>query len=410
MQEVALAYMDDTLKIDFPESSQVDIFKPLSSDNSLDFASFAEAYKNSDASSYLNSGNLLIVVNDAHRSTPTSLILKWFKKLSPKQFSSATFLVACGTHKLPSEKECITIFGDLYDEIKESLYFHDCHNADELKSIGKDTFGEEVFLNKKLFSHDKVWTINTVEPHYFAGYTGGRKSLVPGLADFKTIERNHNLANSLDCSPTKLQGNPMAEHLDSILDMIDQTNIISLQIVTDKENRISDLFFGSLKSSFEKAVKSASAVYVNKCSSLYDLLILEIATPLDRSIYQAQKALENCHAVVKEGGAVIICSACKDGIGSEHFYKLAENWDAKTNKPKNGKLTFGSHKLKRVIEIGKHINIFLKSTLADDIVIKLFYTPIEDVSGYVEHAFCKNEKLKIGVVYDAAHLVLIKEN
>ncbi len=398
--------MDDTLKIDFPDSITVDTYKPMAIDYNMDYVSFKEAFLNSQISSLLGSENILIVVNDAHRSTPISLLLSWFKKFAPQQFNSATFLVACGTHKKPSDAEYIVIFGELYDEIKNSVYAHDCHNLEELQSIGIDSFGKEVFLNKKLFTHDKVWVINSVEPHYFAGFTGGRKSLVPGLADFNTIERNHNQANSLDCAPLKLQGNPVAEHLESILEMIDQKNIFSLQVVTDSNKKLAHLAFGSLKDSFYDAVNAAKKIYSITCDYQYDVLLLEILPPLDRSIYQAQKALENNQLLVKDNGAVIICSGCAEGIGSDYFYQLAENWDKKNNCPKDGKVTFGSHKIKRVNDIGKRINIFVKSTLDDDIVSTLFYTPIDNISNFIHELAAINKEIKIGVVYDAAHLVL----
>ncbi len=398
--------MDATLKIDFPDSVKVDIFKPLSTSLAVNYETFKKSCLNSDVLSYINSNNLLIVVNDAHRNTPTALVLEWFKKLAPQQFQSSTFLVACGTHKKPTQEEYKTIFGLLYDEIKEKIYYHDCHNSDELKSIGRDSFGEEVYVNSKLFDYNKVLIINSVEPHYFAGFTGGRKSLVPGLADFKTIERNHNLANSLDCSPMKLKGNPVAEHLESIVELVDQTHIYSLQIVSDSNKQISYVSFGTLTHSFENAVSAAKEMYSSKCTSEYDLLLLEILPPLDRSIYQAQKALENCQSLVKDKGSLIICSGCPDGIGSDFFFDLAQNWDSENNCPKDGKVTFGSHKLKRVNDISKRINVFVKSSLPDEIVSNLFYKPIENISEYITALTNNKKDLQIGVVYDAAHLVL----
>ena len=400
--------MDDTLKIDIPDFCSVDIFKPKLSDIILGFSDFKREFEEHQIASFLDNEKILIVVNDAHRSTPTAQILQWVKKLAPSVLSSATFLVACGTHKKPSEVEYLKIFGELYNELKDAIYYHDCHNTEELTLVGIDRFNQEFYLNKNVFEFEKVWFINSVEPHYFAGFTGGRKSLVPGLADFKTIERNHNLANSLECSPTKLVGNPMAEHLDSLLAMVDKKKFLSLQIVTDKNKNICMLSFGTLIDSFAKVVEKANEIYVPLCESAYDLLILEILPPLDRSIYQAQKALENCQMVVKDGGSIIICSGCKDGIGSEHFYKLAENWDAEKNCPKDGILTFGSHKLKRVNEISKRVHVYCKSTLSDKILSKLFYKSIDNVSAYIEEVSKKNENYKIGVAYDAAHIVLKK--
>ena len=187
----------------------------------------------------------------------------------------------------------------------------------------------------------------------------------------------------------------------------DITPVANAYVITaDSNKKLAHLAFGSLKDSFYDAVNAAKKIYSITCDYQYDVLLLEILPPLDRSIYQAQKALENNQLLVKDNGAVIICSGCTEGIGSDYFYQLAENWDKKNNCPKDGKVTFGSHKIKRVNDIGKRINIFVKSTLDDDIVSTLFYTPIDNISNFIHELAAINKEIKIGVVYDAAHLVL----
>ncbi|MFC1475225.1 lactate racemase domain-containing protein, partial [Candidatus Zixiibacteriota bacterium] len=216
-----LLYDNQKLNLDLPSSIRVETYSPGQADYPVTYDDFASACQKSNISTFLKDDSVLFIVNDAHRNTPTPQILEWFEKCIPGLLSKISFLVACGTHEPPTNEEYRKIFGNLYESVKERVSYHDCHNYDTLTKIGIDKFGEEVWINKKVLEHKKLFTINSVEPHYFAGYTGGRKSFFPGLADFKTIERNHNLANSLDCAPLKIKGNPMAEHLNNLLDILD---------------------------------------------------------------------------------------------------------------------------------------------------------------------------------------------
>ena len=404
--EIGLVYQGDSLKINLPESCTVDIFSPKSDSKAMTCENFIDAYSYNKADSFFEGSSLLVVVNDAHRNTPTAKILTWLKEYRPEIFNAASFLIACGTHEPPDDEQYYKIFGDLYQSIKERVSFHNCQDYDSMTKVGTDSFGEDFWINKKIFNYDKIFIINSVEPHYFAGFTGGRKSFVPGLADFETIERNHNLANSLDCAPMKLKGNPMAEHLESILDMIDTSNVLTLQIVYDSNINIKQFCFGTIRQAFEQAVGLAEKIYACPIKEQYDVALLEILAPLDKSVYQVQKALENGQFAVKDNGAAIVVSSCSDGIGSGHFYKLADKWDKESNKPKDGKLHFGSHKLSRVNAMGKRINVFLYSTQPDEVVSKVYYNALDNIEKYIAAQAIDKTDYRIAVVHDAAHTVM----
>ena len=403
---IELTYNNKPMNLNLPDSWTVDCFRQKSDESALGYEQFVKSLEQSGKRYFFDSESLLIVVNDAHRSTPTAQVLAWLTKWKPSLVSSADFLIACGTHKLPDESEKRKIFGELFDSVSPRIFSHDCHNKDEMQRIGQDSFGIDCFVNKQLFEYKHIFLINSIEPHYFAGYTGGRKSIVPGLADFETIERNHNLANSMDCMPLKLKGNPMAEHLESIVANLNQDNVFTLQIVYDNKKRIKNFCFGSLKDAFQNGVSHANEMYAIPIEERYDAAILEILPPLDANIYQAQKALENNQTAVADNGVAVILSACAEGIGSEFFYKLAESWDAESNKPKDGKLHFGSHKLARVNQIGHRITTGLSSTQPDEIVSKVFYKPVKNVQDFLIEKGNDKNNYRVAVVYDAAHTVL----
>ncbi|RME20868.1 MAG: DUF2088 domain-containing protein, partial [Candidatus Zixiibacteriota bacterium] len=223
----------------------------------------------------------LVVVNDAYRHTPTETVLTWLEESIPGVLGKARFLVATGTHPRPSEAQSAKVFGKLLSRIRSRVNAHDCRDTECMVCVGKDRFGEEVFLNRAVLEADPVLIIGSVEPHYFAGFTGGRKSLFPGLADFATIERNHNLAAALDCRPLRLAGNPVSEHLDELLALVDTSHVISAQVVLDSTGAIGGLFVGDVRESFNQAVHLAHQLYAHRAATPYDLVLTELLSPLD---------------------------------------------------------------------------------------------------------------------------------
>jgi nickel-dependent lactate racemase len=272
--------------------------------------------------------------------------------------------------------------------------------------VGRDRFNCEVFLNSAVLRAGQVIAIGSVEPHYFAGYTGGRKSIFPGLTDLATVERNHNLANSLEAAPLKLAENPMAEHLDELMGLIDQDKLFGIQIVTDARHQVAGVFCGSLAKGFRDAVGLAQDIFAHSVTHKYDVVLCELLPPLDKNLYQVQKALENCQAAVADGGSAVVVAACEEGIGSDYFFDLAAKWDRDLNIPRDGKPTFGSHKLSRVNSIGKRIGVRLYSRLSDELPRRVFYEPLHDIERFLKERAEKRTLLRMAVVHDAGHTVL----
>jgi nickel-dependent lactate racemase len=272
--------------------------------------------------------------------------------------------------------------------------------------LGTDSFQGEVWLNRQIKESQATIIIGSVEPHYFAGFTGGRKSIFPGLTDLATIERNHNLANSLDAAPLKLEGNPVAEHLDELMGLISAENMLTIQLVQDTTHQILGCFCGNLHNAYREAVDLSRQVYAHKIKRKYDLVIAEMLPPLDNNLYQAQKALENCQLAVKDGGTIVIVSACDGGIGSDFFFELADKWDRERNESSDGHQYFGSHKLSRVNTLSKRIDIRLVSHLSDKDIRRVYYEPLDNLEKFIYSTMSECEKNNMAVVHDAGHTVL----
>ena len=150
-------------------------------DNPIDILPFEQFIQNSE--------KLLIIVNDATRPTPTKKVLKFIYPILSKH-PKIKFLVATGVHRAPNEEEYNFIFGNYYKKFKDKIFAHDSRNNNDMVYLGKSKNGTEMFINKLVTEMKNIIVIGSVEPHYFAGYTGGRKSFLPGVASYKTIEMN----------------------------------------------------------------------------------------------------------------------------------------------------------------------------------------------------------------------------
>jgi len=403
--EVKLAYGKTGVTLDVPDWVEMDRYGRSDVSDRITYSDFSTGLSSAKAEATLQDSPL-IIVNDGHRSTPTVKVLQWLDQYDNALLDRASFLIACGTHGEPTDEHLQTIFGHYLDRVRDHLVWHDCHDLDSMVQIGVDHFGEPVYVNRLAVEADCPIVITSVEPHYFAGFTGGRKSFFPGLTDMATIERNHNLANSLDCAPLRLKGNPMAEHLDEMLGLVGPERIFSIQLVVDAAHNISGVFYGPINTAFLEATGAACALYAHKVDQPYDLVLAEVGSPLDRSLYQIQKALENCQAVVVDGGTAVVVAACEDGIGKRNFYDLAAEWDAEKNAPTDGVPRFGSHKLSRVNAMTRRINVRLYSELPPDQPRRVFYEPAEDLQLLVNECLDRDNRKRLAIVHDAGHTVL----
>jgi nickel-dependent lactate racemase len=408
--KIALAYAEDNLILDIPASIHVDIFSPTAVQNPLGVDAFSAGFLRAGGDRFLTGEPPLIVVNDGYRNTPTDTILRWLDQLGPGVVDSARFIISTGAHAAPAEEHYHKIFRRLWERVRDNVSYHDAGDRSRMTLIGRDGLGGEVWVNRAVLENKKILVIGSVEPHYFAGFTGGRKAIFPGLTDFDTVARNHNLANSLKAAPLKLEGNPVAEHLDSLMAVLDPDKFFGIQIVTDSRRQIAGLYFGRLDVAFKNASAMAEKIYSYQVSKRYDAVICEVLPPLDKNLYQAQKALENCQKAARDGGTIIIVSACEEGIGSEHFFQLADIWDRQANRAKDGRQHFGSHKLSRVISIRKRVDTLLHSTLPDSIIRHVFYEPLDNPQFFLYSIGKECENYHLAVVHDAANMVLKVEN
>ena len=333
-------------------------------------------------------GSLLVIVNDGTRPTPTRFIMDAIGEDLDKV--GASFLIATGSHRAPTLKEYGFIFGSWYERFKDRVYVHDSKAMEDMDYYGRTGRGTELYLNSLVGKAGKVLAIGSVEPHYFADYTGGRKAFLPGVAAFCSIEQNHKLALSPASCTLALEGNPVHEDLMEAAELI-KAPVYSIMTVLDRNHEIDSVCAGDLKTSFEDAVKAAEAIFTAPLAEKADIVVTAAPYPMDVDLYQSQKAIDNAKLALKDGGTMILVSACREGIGGEAFARLlssASTPDEVLRKIEEG-FKLGYHKAAKMAEVFRRATVEAYTELEDSTLSDIFIRPVHDLQKALDDAVAK---------------------
>lgn len=329
--------------------------------------------------------NLLVIVNDQTRPTPTAQVLDVLH--GALENSRPTWIVATGAHRGPNESEYREIFGSLFDQYRGNIIVHDAKNKADEVYLGTTSRGTEVYFNRHVVQADGILVIGSVEPHYFAGYTGGRKALLPGIASYRTIEQNHRLALKTEARTLALAGNPVHEDMVESLTFLD-VPIFSVMTVLDRHHRICAASCGDIHDSLDQAVKYAREVFVVDIPAKADIVVSAAAYPMDIDLYQAQKAIENGKLALKEGGILILVSACRDGVGDDTFVQLLSSSAAPDEVLRHisREYKLGWHKAGKMAELMNTGAIWAVTELSDELLEQIFIKPFRSLQDALDEA------------------------
>jgi len=339
---------------------------------------------------------LLVVVNDATRPTPSAEVLRvirpYLEEWLHRSRGELAFVVATGTHRAALPEEVERIFGaDIARDHAARIYSHDAKDEAQLQYLGRTSRGTEVWVNRLLAEARSVVTINSVEPHYFAGYTGGRKSLFPGLAGYKTVWANHKLSMQPGSESLILVGNPVHEDLREALALgVAGKAVYSIQLVLDKEHRVGFAAAGDLEDSFRQAVAVADRQFVLDIDRPCEVVVAVAPHPMDCNFYQTNKAIQSGGAAVREGGILIVVSECPFGLGeNQTLYDLlaASSSPAEAlQRAASEEYRLGVQQAARIAAILQKAQIWVVSSLKDEEVRAMFMTPFASVQQAVDEA------------------------
>jgi lactate racemase len=339
---------------------------------------------------------LLVVVNDATRPTPSAEVLGVIRSDLEEWLGSGerelSLVVATGTHRVALPQELEHIFGKEFLEAHaDRIFSHDSKDTSQLVHLGQTSRGVDVHVDRLLAEARSVILINSVEPHYFAGYTGGRKSLFPGLAGYHTVWANHALSMKRGSESLILQGNPVHEDLEEMLAVgIAGKQVFSIQLVLDKDHRVGFAAAGSLPETFRRAVEVADRQFVLDIERPYEVVVAAAPHPMDCNFYQTNKAIQSGALAVKDGGVLIVVSECPFGLGeNQTLYDMlaeAESPAAALERADQEEYRLGVQQATRVASALQRADIWAVTSLPEEQVRSMFMKPFGSVQEAVDAA------------------------
>ncbi len=267
---------------------------------------------------------VVILISDHTRPVPSKYILPHMldeiRQANPK--ADITLLVATGCHRNSKKEELIFKLGEeIYNE--EKIYIHDCDDEDMLVTLDeKLPSGGDIVVNKLAAEADLLLAEGFIEPHFFAGFSGGRKSVFPGCCSRKAVMYNHN--SEFIASPYSrtgnLENNPI--HKDMVAAARALNLVYIVNVIINSEKKIIHAVAGDLEKAHEEGtnwLKDKAGVERKEA----DIVITSNGGyPLDQNIYQSVKSMTAAEASVKDGGVIIVASKANDGTGGDAFHKV----------------------------------------------------------------------------------------
>lgn len=290
---------------------------------------------------------ILALINDATRPTPTGGMLSVLASQLPAE--RTTLLVATGAHRRPEPQELSAMLAGASDSWAERTQSHDAQHSVPME-YGTTSRGTPVRINALVEEADLLLALSSVEPHYFAGLTGGWKSIVPGIAAYETIEANHSHAVDLRSAPLVLEGNPVHEDLREAAQRVGEPWCFGFQVVLDERHRPVAGALGPLEGAFSAMAKAARKRAQVRLDRPADVVVTIATPPLDLDFYQAHKALENARAACRPGGILLLVAACTSGLGPEPFLDSVRRFRAGSLRetPTQARYRLSDHKLLRL--------------------------------------------------------------
>lgn len=321
---------------------------------------------------------VVVIANDQTRLARTELFLPLIlDELNEAGVcdGDVTVLFALGAHRPLSPDEMIGLVGaEAAHRVR--LVNHDCRDGDRLAHVGRTKRGNEVFVNQLLLDADRVILTGSIVYHFFAGFGGGRKAVVPGCAALSTIQHNHAMMLDPNAVIGRLDGNPVHEDLLEAAKLIRMDFL--LNVVLNEYHQVVGLFAGDVEAAHRAGCSFVDALYGVPIERRADLVVASCGGwPKDINVYQAQKTMDNAIQAVREGGVVILLAQCPEGAGNDTYLEWMRRYRTPQAIAHATRTSFqlGGHKAYAVTRLLAHAEIVMVSDMPADDVGELLLTP-----------------------------------
>ncbi len=329
---------------------------------------------------------VVIITSDITRPMPSKLVLPIvLEELRTAGINDKdmTIVFGLGSHRLQTETEKRYLVGA---EIFDRICCLDSDSADCLH-LGQTSRGTPVDIFRPVVEADRRVCLGNIEYHYFAGYSGGAKAIMPGVSTRDAIQANHSHMVRENACAGKITGNPVREDIEEVTGFIPIDFI--LNVVLDEQKKVVKAVAGHHLMAHRAGCEYLDGLYQVTIKHRADLVVVSAGGyPKDINLYQAQKSLDNAKYAVRDGGIIILAASCKEGLGEHVFeeWMLAARQPADLIKRIQQQFQLGGHKAAAIALIQAKARVYLVSDLEAEFVRRLFMVPFNSLQEAVDAA------------------------
>lgn len=399
MKTVQLAYGKTGLSVSVPDDAHV--IEPKHVDGLADeFGAVQSALRSPIGTSPLkgmvkSTDTVSIVIADITRPTPSHKLVPWLMaELNHVPKENFVIINGVGSHRPNTEEELIQMLGkDIVDTVK--IENHDSFDDSKLIHVGRNSYGSDVYLNKTYVESDFKIVTGFIEPHFFAGFSGGPKGIQPGVAGIKTILDFHNakLIGHPNSNWGVLEGNILQDS--AVQNCLMAKPDFMLNVTLNGKKEITNVFAGDVLEAHRAGCEYVKESAMYAVDQPFDIVITtNSGYPLDQNLYQTVKGMSAAAQIVKQGGAIISASECSDGVPNHGNYaKILQMRSTPQelldmiNDPAFSMFDQWQVQVQAIIQL--KADCYLFSTLDDETVEKGMMRPIKSVEQALSELLAK---------------------
>ncbi len=326
---------------------------------------------------------IVIVTSDISRPMPSYKVLPSVLdelKAAGVKNEDVSIVLALGSHRGHTDEEKKKLCGEkVYSE------YRILDSNGEMVHLGTTANGTPVDIYKPVADADRRILMGNIEYHYFAGYSGGMKAIMPGVSTREAIQKNHSRMVDPAASTGKIDGNPVRQDIDSVREFVPIDFIVN--VVLDEHKQIRYCVAGDVIEAHRAGCKLLDTMYSLPIPKKPEIVIVSAGGyPKDMNLYQAQKALDNAGKAVIDGGAIVWIASAVEGLGEKHF----EEWMLSHDDPLDmiphieREFVLGGHKAAAIAMVMKRAKIYLYTDLDKEFTEKLHFNYVADLQQTID--------------------------
>ncbi len=334
---------------------------------------------------------VVIVISDITRPTPNERLVPWvLEEIAHVPRERITILNGTGSHRANTEAELVQMLGrDVVANYR--VVNHNAFEPDAHVKLGRTSYGGEIALDRLYVEADARIVVGFIEPHFFAGFSGGPKGVMPALAAIDSIMHFHNaeMIGHPKATWGLLDGNPIQGEAREAVAMAPGRPPFILNVTLNKRREVTGVFAGHVIEAHLAGTRFCRETAMRRVPAPFDVVVTTNGGyPLDQNLYQAVKGMSAAAQIIREGGAIVAASECSDGLPSHGNFRKILHMRKSPGElleliASRGFLMYDQWEVQAQALIQKRAHVYLKSLLPPEEVTGAHLTPIDDVSAQV---------------------------